>query len=87
MYKIIFSKTAAKHKSLLKGANLEAKAKKLLDLIAENPFKTPPPCEKLLGDLDGFYSRRINLKHRLVYHIIEEEKVVHVVSMWTHYEY
>lgn len=87
MYRIIFSKAAAKQKALIKQAKLEGKVRMLLDVIAEDPFKTPPPCEKLIGDLDGLYSRRINIKHRLVYHVVEEEKAVHVVSMWTHYEY
>lgn len=87
MYRIIFSKTAAKQKALVKQAGLEAKVRALLDIIAEDPFRTPPPCEKLVGDLDGLFSRRINIKHRLVYHIVNEENAVHVVSMWTHYEY
>lgn len=87
MYRIIFSKAASKQKELVKQAKLESKVRMLLDVIAEDPFKTPPPCEKLIGDLDGLYSRRINIKHRLVYHVVEEEKAVHVVSMWTHYEY
>lgn len=87
MYKIIFSKTAAKQRSAVKQAGLESKVRKLLDIIAEDPYQTPPPFEKLIGDLSGLYSRRINIKHRLVYHVIEEEKTVHVISMWTHYEY
>ena len=87
MYRIIFSKAASKQKELVKQAKLESKVRMLLDVIAEDPFKTPPPCEKLIGDLEGLYSRRINIKHRLVYHVVEEEKAVHVVSMWTHYEY
>ena len=87
MYRIIFSKAAAKQKALIKQAKLEGKVRMLLDVIAEDPFKSPPPCEKLIGGLDGLYSRRINIKHRLVYHVVEEEKAVHVVSMWTHYEY
>ena len=60
--------------------------KKLLDVIAENPFKTPPRYEKLVGDLAGYYSRRINIQHRLVYEVYEEQKTVKVLSMWTHYE-
>lgn len=87
MYRIVFSKTAAKQRALVKQAGLENKVKALLNLIAENPFRTPPPCEKLIGDLEGLFSRRINIKHRLVYHVVDEENAVHIVSMWTHYEY
>lgn len=87
MYRIIFSKTAAKQRALVKQAGLESKVRALLDIIAEDPFRTPPPCEKLMGDLEGLFSRRINIKHRLVYHVVDEENAVHVVSMWTHYEY
>ncbi len=87
MYRIVFSKTAAKQRALVKQAGLENKVKALLDLIAEDPFQTPPPCEKLIGDLEGLFSRRINIKHRLVYHVVDEENAVHIVSMWTHYEY
>lgn len=87
MYRIVFSKTAAKQRALVKQAGLENKVKTLLNLIAQDPFQTPPPCEKLIGDLEGLFSRRINIKHRLVYHVVDEENAVHVVSMWTHYEY
>ena len=87
MYRTVFSKTAAKQRALVKQAGLENKVKALLDLIAEDPFQTPPPCEKLIGDLEGLFSRRINIKHRLVYHVVDEENAVHIVSMWTHYEY
>ena len=87
MYRIVSSKTAAKQRALVKQAGLENKVKALLDLIAEDPFQTPPPCEKLIGDLEGLFSRRINIKHRLVYHVVDEENAVHIVSMWTHYEY
>jgi len=58
----------------------------LLDILRKNPYQTPPPFEKLLGDLSGAYSRRINIQHRLVYQILDDEKVVKVISMWTHYE-
>lgn len=87
MYRIVFTKTAAKQRALVKQAGLENKVKALLDLIAKDPFQTPPPCEKLIGDLEGLFSRRINIKHRLVYHVVDEENAVHIVSMWTHYEY
>ncbi len=86
MYKIILSKNAVKDIKLLKGAKLDKKTKDLLDIIAENPFQNPPPYESLVGNLNGFYSRRISYKHRLVYGVLEDLKVVHVLSMWTHYE-
>lgn len=95
MYIIRFSKQADKDKKLLKGAGLASKAKKLLDLIAENPFQNLPPYEGLLGNLSGYYSRRINIQHRLVYQVYEEPVVigevgyqgtVKVVRMWTHYD-
>lgn len=87
MYKVFYSKTAVKQISLLKAAKLDVKAKKLIDLIAVNPFQNPPPYEKLIGDMSGLYSRRINIQHRLVYQVYEEEKSVKIVSMWSHYEY
>ena len=83
MYEILFSKQAEKDKKLLKQAGLEKKTKQLLDILAINPSQTPPPYEKLLGDLKGKYSRRINIVHRLVYKI-EGNKVI-VLRMWTHY--
>lgn len=86
MWIIRFTKNAEKDKKLLKGAGLEGKAKKLLNVIAEDPLKVPPRVEKLVGDLDGYYSRRINIKHRLVYKIHKEINTVVVHSMWSHYE-
>lgn len=62
------------------------KAKSLVDILKENPWQNPPPYEKLVGDLNGFYSRRINVQHRLVYKVYEDEKAVAIYSMWTHYE-
>ena len=70
----------------LKSNNLEKNAKKLIELIKENPFQNPPPYEKLAGDLKGLYSRRINIQHRLVYQVYDEEKVIKIIRMWTHYE-
>lgn len=67
-------------------AGLRQKAEALLDILRENPYRTPPPFEKLIGDLAGAYSRRINIQHRLVYQIIDEVNVVKVLRMWTHYE-
>lgn len=87
MYTIVYTKNATSDIPKLKAAKLDKKAKKLIDLIRENPFQTPPPFEKLLGDLQGAYSRRINIKHRLVYQVIEEQNVVKIISMWTHYEF
>ena len=86
MYKIVYTKTAAKDIPKLKAAHLDDKAKALIDVIRTDPYQTPPAYEKLVGDLQGLYSRRINVQHRLVYQIIEEEKTVKIVSLWTHYE-
>ena len=86
MYRIVYTKTAIKDIPRLKAAHLDSKAKALIDVIRENPFQTPPSYEKLVGDLQGLYSRRINLQHRLVYQVLEEEKAVKIVSLWTYYE-
>lgn len=86
MYKIVYTKTAAKDIPKLKAAHLDGKAKALIDLIKENPYQTPPTYEKLVGDLNGLYSRRINIQHRLVYEVFEAEKIVKVISLWSHYE-
>ena len=98
MYLIRLSKQAAKDRKLLAGAGLERKAKELLDVIGQNPFTTPPPYEKLSGDLKDFYSRRINLQHRLVYMVNDNSDglcdsngtpykgIITVARMWTHYE-
>ena len=84
-YKIVYSKRAVSQIPYLKSSKLDRKAKNLIDLIKENPYQTPPTYEKLQGDLKGLYSRRINVKHRLVYQV-EEEKVVRILSLWSHYE-
>ena len=86
MWRVVFTKQAQKDAKKLASAGLRSKAEKLLDILRENPYKTPPTFEKLLGDLSGAYSRRINIQHRLVYQILDNEKVVKVVRMWTHYE-
>ena len=86
MYKIVYTKAAAKDVPKLKAAHLDAKAKALIDVIRRNPYQTPPRYEKLVGDLQGLYSRRINIQHRLVYEVIEEVKIIKIVSLWTHYE-
>lgn len=95
MYIIRFSKQADKDKKSLKGAGLDGKAKVLLNMIAENPFQNPPPYEGLVGNLSGYYSRRINLQHRLVYQVYNEpvsidevkyDGTIKVVRMWSHYD-
>lgn len=85
-YKIIFSKLADKDKKLLKQAGLEEKTKNLLDMVSENPYQTPPTYEKLRGNLDGLFSRRISLQHRLVYKVYEDAKEIFIVRMWSHYD-
>ena len=85
-YQLVFTKQAVKDSKKLSSAGLRPKAEKLLEIISENPFQNPPPYEKLTGDLTGFYSRRINIQHRLVYQVIAKEKVVKVIRLWTHYE-
>lgn len=87
MYSIVYTKKAVNDIPNLKSAKLDKKAKVLIELIRENPYQTPPPYEKLQGDLQGAYSRRINIKHRLVYEVFEEEQTVKIISLWTHYEF
>lgn len=86
MYKIQYHKKAVREIEKLKMNKLDIKAKKLIDIIRENPYQNPPPYEKLVGDLKDYYSRRINIQHRLVYQVIEKENTVRILSMWTHYE-
>ncbi len=87
MYAIVYTKKAVNDIPKLKAAKLDNKAKALINLLRENPYQTPPPYEKLQGDLSGAYSRRINIKHRLVYEVLEEEATVKIISLWTHYEF
>jgi toxin YoeB len=87
VYKIVYTKKATNDIPKLKAAKLSPKVKALIGLLQVNPFKTPPSFEKLQGDLQGAYSRRINIKHRLVYEVFEEEKVVKIISLWTHYDF
>ena len=87
MYSIVYTNKAAADIANLKAAKLATKAKALVQLLREYPYRTPPPCEKLQGDLQGAFSRRINIKHRLVYQVYEDEKTVKIISMWTHYEF
>ncbi len=86
MYKIVFAKQAMKDRRLIAQAGLERRAKALLAVLSENPFQAPPPYEKLVGNLSGFYSRRINVQHRLVCSVHEQEQTVKILRMWTHYE-
>lgn len=86
MWDLVYTKQAQKDAKKLAASNLRDKAQTLLDIIQINPFENPPPYEKLVGDLEGAYSRRINIQHRLVYEVIESEKTVKVLRMWTHYE-
>lgn len=85
-WKLVYSKQAQKDAKKLASGGLKPNAKALLDLLAEDPYRRPPAFEKLVGDLAGAYSRRINIQHRLVYEVIEDEKVVKVLRLWTHYE-
>ena len=86
VYKIVYTKDSIKDIEKIKGTNLDKKVLALIEIIKNNPFQTPPPYEKLVGDLQGLYSRRINIKHRLVYQILENVQTVKIISMWTHYE-
>jgi Txe/YoeB family toxin of toxin-antitoxin system len=85
-WNVVFAKQAQKDARNLASAGLKEKAQALLLMLAENPFQTPPPYEKLVGDLAGAYSRRINIQHRLVYQVLQTQHTVKVLRMWTHYE-
>jgi Txe/YoeB family toxin of toxin-antitoxin system len=85
-YELVYTRQAKTDAKKLKGTPLAAKAKQLLELIARDPFADPPPFEGLVGDLKGAYSRRINIQHRLVYQVLEAEKIVKVLRLWTHYD-
>ena len=84
-FRLVVTKQAEKDAKKLESCGLDRKAKKLLKIISENPYQNPPPYKKLTGDLKGFYARRINIQHRLIYEIIEAEKTIKILSMWTHY--
>lgn len=86
MYRIVYTKTAVKDIPKLKSPHLTEKAKALIEIIKMDPYQNPPPYEKLVGDLSGTYSRRINVQHRLVYEVYEAEQIVKILSLWTHYE-
>lgn len=85
-WRLVFSRQAQKDAKKLAGSGLQPKAQALLDIVRDDPFATPPRFEKLVGDLTGCYSRRINIQHRLVYEVLPDEGVVHILRMWTHYE-
>jgi toxin YoeB len=85
-WRLVYTKAAQKDAALLAAAGLKSKAQALLGVIDADPYQTPPPYEKLVGDLSGAYSRRINIHHRLVYQVLEDQHVVKVLRMWSHYE-
>jgi Txe/YoeB family toxin of toxin-antitoxin system len=85
-WRVVFTRQAQKDAKKLAATGLRSRAERLLNILRENPYQTPPPFEKLVGDLAGAYSRRINIQHRLVYEILDKDKVVKVIRMWTHYE-
>ena len=85
-WRLAYTRQAQKDARKLAAAGFKPKAEKLLALLESDPYRTPPPFEKLMGDLSGAYSRRINIQHRLVYQVMENELVVKIIRMWTHYE-
>jgi len=86
MYKLLYTKQARKDAKKLSESNLKRKAQEILKIIENNPFEDYPPYEKLIGDLTETFSRRINIQHRIIYQVLEEEKIVKIIRMWTHYE-
>ena len=86
MWEIYYTKQAKKDAKKLAASGLKNKAKELLSIIEENPYQNPPPYEKLVGDLDGAYSRRINIQHRLVYEVVEDQRAIKVLRLWTYYD-
>ena len=86
MWQVVFTKQAQKDAKKLSSSGLRQKAEQLIEILRENPYQTPSPFEKLLGDLSGAFSRRINIQHRIVYQLLDDEKIVKVIRMWTHYE-
>jgi toxin YoeB len=85
-WRLVYTKQAQKDAKKVESAGLKEKAQTLLDILTEDPFTSPPPFEKLIGDLSGAYSRRINIQHRLVYQVLRKERIVKVLRIWTHYE-
>ena len=86
MYRVLFSSQVVKDLQKLKSQNLSKKAKELVEIIKQNPYQNPPPFEKLRGNLEGFFSRRISIQHRLIYQVLEDEKIVKVLRLWSHYK-
>ena len=85
-WRLIFTKQAQKDAKKIAQAGLKPQASRLLDILRDNPYRIPPPYEKLVGDLSGAYSRRINIQHRLIYQVLDNIKTVKIIRMWTHYE-
>ncbi|MGH6646518.1 Txe/YoeB family addiction module toxin [Aquabacterium sp.] len=85
-WELVYAKHAQKDAQKLAASGLKAKAQELLAIVKEDPFQNPPPYEKLVGDLSGAYSRRINIQHRLVYEVLQDQRIVRVLRMWSHYE-
>ena len=85
-WELVFTKQAQKDSKKNAAAGLREKTERLFEVLRKNPFQTPPPYEKLVGDLAGAYSRRITIQHRLVYQVLEQEKIVKVLRLWTHYD-
>jgi Txe/YoeB family toxin of toxin-antitoxin system len=85
-WKLVYTKQAQKDAKKLSAARLRPKAESILKILEENPFQTPPPFEKLVGDLEGAYSRRINIQHRIVYQVFKRSKTLKIIRLWTHYE-
>ena len=86
MWKIVYAKQASKDAKKLSASGLREKAETLLQILRKDPYQTPPPFEKLIGDLSGAYSRRINIQYRLVYQVLDDDKIVKVIRLWTHYK-
>jgi toxin YoeB len=86
IWQLVYAKHAMKDAKKLAASGLKSKAQELLDVLASDPFQNPPPFEKLVGDLAGAYSRRVNIQHRVVYEVFAKQKIVRVLRMWTHYE-
>jgi toxin YoeB len=85
MWQVVFTKEAQKDAKKLSASGLRPKAEQLIEILRNNPYQSPPPFEKLLGDLAGAFSRRINIQHRLVYQVLDDKKIVKVIILWTHY--
>ncbi len=85
-WRIIFTKQAQKDAKKISASGLKSKAEKIIEILRQNPFQIPPPYEKLVGDLAGSYSRRLNIQHRIVYQVMADKQIVKIIRMWTHYE-